>query len=92
MCASKSRHKKEQVEQIEQADFLSQLPLPALALIYQYLNSDGHTALLRVSRIGRQTVLREARSIKLNPSGWNCSPADRKAPDPVAQKDVRSCS
>jgi hypothetical protein len=42
-----------------------ELPLPALALIYQYCDAQSHKALLRVARWGRDTVLREASSLQL---------------------------
>jgi hypothetical protein len=44
---------------------LQDLPLPAAALIYQQLDAESRQTLVSVSRWARDTVLREARSIKL---------------------------
>jgi hypothetical protein len=73
-------------EEASRPGHLLALPLPALALIYQHSDSASHTAILRASREGRDAVLREARSIKLQVRDG--TPAARK---PLVRLLSRAC-
>jgi hypothetical protein len=44
---------------------LEDLPLPALTLIYQHLDATTRKSVLRVSRWGRDLVLREVKAVSL---------------------------
>jgi hypothetical protein len=67
---------------------LPDLPLPALALIYQHCDDDSRKALLRVSAGCRDWVLREARSINLQ-LARTITTAARK---PLARLLNRACT
>jgi hypothetical protein len=76
----------------EQADkpvvvSLLELPLPALALIYQCSDAASHSAILGASREGRNAVLREARSVKLQLKDES-TPAARR---PLVRLLSRAC-
>jgi hypothetical protein len=76
-------------EQDEKGNVLELLPLPALALIYQQLDSKTRLALLQTSRWGRDIVLAEAKSVRLKLSDTDASPAARK---PLLRLLARVCS
>jgi hypothetical protein len=72
----------------QDSNLVDSLPLTANALIYQYCDAGTRASLLRVSKWGRDLVLREARTIT-SQLGNNDTPGGRK---PVVRLLDRACS